>query len=303
MKLKENEGALSWRMNKERTIRKITPWLFLIPGIVFTIWLRYYPILKSFVMSLYRYDAINPPGKFIGFENYVTLFQTQYYWEAWKNTFVFLGLGLLLTFFIPIIQALFLNEITKGKKFFTTTYIITSLIPMSINVIIWKWIWHPDYGLANQIMTWLGLPMQTWLSDTKLVKFAIIFPGVIGGGVAVLMYLAAIQGISKEIIESSQLDGCVGWKKIRYMILPNIKFLIVIQLVMAVIGSMQLLDAPYQYTSGGPSGSSTTMGIYIYNTMNQDLAYGKAAAASVILFLVIGVMTICQMTLDKSQAE
>lgn len=283
--------------------KHLAPSLFLLPGILFTLWLRYYPIMKSFIMSLYKYDAINPPGKFVGFDNYVILFTTQYYWEAWKNTFVFLGLSLVMTFFIPIIQALLLNEITKGKNFFTTTYLVTALIPISVNVIIWKWIWHPDYGIANQIMKWLGMSTQTWLSDPKLVKFAIVFPGVIGGGIAVLMYLAAIQGIPKDIIEASQMDGCVGWKKIHYMILPNIKFLIIIQLVMTVIGTMQLLDGPYQYTSGGPSGASTTMGIYIYNAMNQDLAYGKAAAASVVLFIVIGIMTAIQMKMDQSQAE
>ncbi|MDU4737259.1 MULTISPECIES: sugar ABC transporter permease [Clostridium] len=289
------------KIKYKKFMGKISPFLFLLPGIIFTLWLRYIPIFKSFYMSLFRYDAINPPGEFVGLKNYANLFQTQFYWDAWKNTFVFLILSLTLVFFVPIIQALFLNEILKGKKLFTTIYLVTALIPMSVNVIIWKWIWSPDYGLANQILKFFGAEPQLWLSNPDLTKFAIIFPGVIGGGIAVLMYTAAIQGIPAEIFEAAELDGCTGFKKIRHIILPNIIFIIIIQLVLAVIGAMQILDAPYQFASGGPSGSSTSMGIFIYNAFKQDLDYGKGAAASMILFVVIAIMTIFQMKLDKSE--
>lgn len=289
------------KFNYKKALGKITPYLFLVPGIIFTLWLRYIPIFKSLYMSLFKYNAIDPPGKFVGFKNYISMFQTQFYWNAWKNTFTFLILTLVLVFFVPIIQALFLNEIFKGKKTFTTIYLVSALIPMSVNVIIWKWIWHPDYGLANQIMKLFGAEPQLWLSNPDLTKFAIIFPGVIGGGIAVLMYTAAIHGIPTEIFEAAKLDGCTGFKKIRYIILPNIIFIIIIQLVLSVIGCMQILDVPYQFASGGPSGVSTSMGIFIYNAFKQDLDYGKGAAASMILFLVIAVMTIFQMKLDKSE--
>lgn len=276
--------------------------LFLLPGMIFTAWLRYYPILRSFYISLFDYDPINAPGEFIGLDNYMNIFTTSYYWDAWKNTFIFLGLNLLLVFFIPIIQAVFLNELTKGNKMFTTLYLVTALIPISVNVILWKWIWHPDYGLANQIFTFFGGDAQVWLSDPQLTKFCIIFPGIIGGGVAVLLYLAAIKSIPAEIYECCRIDGGTGWKKVWHIILPNIRFLIVIQLVMTLINTMQILDVPLQYVSGGPSGASTSMGIYIFKTFKEDLLYGKASAASVVLFFVIGVMTILQMKLDNSEA-
>lgn len=282
---------------------RLAPWLILAIPILLTAWLKYYLIVNAFIISLFNYDPVNPPGRFVAFENYIQMFRTQFYWEAWQNTFVFLGLGIVMTFFIPIIQALLLNELSKWKKFFTTMYIIPALIPATVNVIIWKWIWHPDYGIANRIVAFFGGEPQSWLSDPSLVKAAIIFPGVIGGGLSVLLYLSAIQGISTEVVESSQLDGCTGWKRIWHIILPNIRFIIVIQLIMAVIASMQLLDVPYMYTSGGPSGSSTTMGIYIYNSFNQDFNYGRGSAASIVLFLAIAIITVVQMKLDKSERE
>ena len=282
---------------------RVSAWLFLVPGILATLWLRYYPIMRSFYMSLFNYDAVNPPGNFVGFKNYTNLFKTGFYWEAWQNTFVFLLLSLVLTFWVPLVQALFLNEINKGRKLFTTVYLITALIPLSVNVIVWKWIWSPEYGVANQIFAFFGASPQAWLGDPKLTKFCIIFPGIVGGGVAVLLFLTAIQGISTEIYEAAALDGCTGFKKITRIVLPNIKYIIIIQLVLSCISTMQILDAPFQYASGGPSGASTSMGIYIYNAVYTDLSYGKSTAASITLFAVIAVLTFLQMKLDRSEAS
>lgn len=283
--------------------KKAAPWCILALPMAFTIWLKYYPILSAFYISLFRYDPINPPGRFAGLSNYLGMFKMQYYWDAWKNTFIFLLLQLSMCFFIPLIQALLLNELARLQKCLTTLYILPALIPTSVNVIIWKWIWHPDYGVANQIVKFFGGQPQTWLSDPNLVKFCIIFPGVLGGGLTVLLYLSALQGVSSDIMESAALDGCTGFGKIFHILLPNISFMIFIQLIMTVITTMQLLDAPYMYASGGPSGASTTQGIFIYHAFNQDLNYGRGSAASVILLLVIGSLTMVQMHFEKSERE
>ncbi|MEG0691971.1 MAG: sugar ABC transporter permease [Oscillospiraceae bacterium] len=282
---------------------KLTPWLILAIPILLTLWLKYYPILSAIFMSLFDYSPIDPPGKFIGLQNYITMFSTQYYWQAWVNSFIFLGLSFAMSFFIPIIQALLLNELIFMKKTFTTLYIIPALIPSTVNVIIWKWIWNPDYGVANQIIRFFGGQPQAWLSDPNWTKFCIIFPGVIGGGLGVLLYLSAIQSTSNDVLESSRMEGCDGWKRIWYIILPNIKFMIFIQMIFAVIGTLQLLDVPYMYASGGPSGASTTMGIYIYRAFSGDLNYGRGAAASTILLLVIAVITMIEMHFERSEQE
>lgn len=281
--------------------KKLTPWCILFLPMAFTVWLKYYPICSAFFISLFRYDPIDPPGKFVGLSNYTGMFQMQMYWEAWKNTFVFLGLQLCMCFFIPLIQAVFLNELIRLKKCLTTLYILPALIPTSVNVIIWKWIWHPDYGVANQLVKFFGGTPQSWLSDPKLVKFCIVFPGILGGGLTVLLYLSAIQGISTDIMESAALDGCTGFGKIFHIILPNISFMVFIQLIMSVIQTMQMLDGPYMYASGGPSGASTTQGIFIYNSVNQDLNYGRGSAASVVLLLVIVLLTMVQMHFEKAE--
>ena len=284
-------------------MRQWTPWLILLLPIAFTLFLKYYPILKAARISLYRYDPVHQPGTFIGLQNYRTMFATRYYWEAWSNTFVFLALQLSMTFFIPIVQALLLSELGRGQSGFATLYLLPTLIPTTVNVIIWRWVWHPDYGVANSLVKALGGQSQLWLSDPRLVKFCIVFPGVIGGGIAVLLYLSAIQGISREIMESAALDGCSGFKRLYYIILPNIRFLIFIQLVMAVSNAMQLLDVPYMFASGGPSGASTTQGIYIYNAFQNDFNYGRGSAAAMVLMAVVMLMTVVQLRFENAEKE
>lgn len=301
--------------SKEKTPRirmnRLTPWLFVIPPMLCAAVFRYFPVLKAFYISLFEYDAVTPPGKFIGLKNYYDILVQHSFWQAWQNTFVFLALTLGLVFLIPLIQAIFLNEIIKGRKLFSTMYLITAVIPISVNVIIWKWVWNPDYGLANAVINFFGLESKAWLSDPFLTKFCIVFPGIFGGttaigagtATAVLMYLAAIMGISEEIYESAYLDGCSGWKRIFYIILPNIKFLVLVQLVLTTIAALQILDLPYQFTSGGPSGASTSVGIFIYNTVNQELSYGRGNATALLVFIVIAVLIFLQLKLDKSESE
>lgn len=283
--------------------QKMAPWLLLAAPILFTVWLKYYPIMKAVIISFFNYDPIHQPGQFVGPQNYITMFNTEFYWEAWQNSFVFLVLQLVMTFFIPIIQALFLNELRRMKSVVSTMYLLPTLIPTTINVIIWRWVWHPDYGVANQLVRFFGGEPQTWLSDPALVKFCIIFPGIIGGGINVLLYLSAIQNVSPDIMESAALDGCTGWKRIWYITLPNIRYIIFIQLIIAVSTAMQLLDVPYMFAAGGPSGASTTQGIFIYNSFNKDFNYGRGSAASVILMLVVMVMTAIQMHFENAEQE
>jgi len=295
----------TWGDIRKKRVRtwSVIPWLFVLPAIVFTIWLKYYPMIQAMYVSLFSYDLTRPPGKFVGLSNYLFLFKQEAYWDAWINTLVFTALIVVITFIPPVIQALFLSELRFGQKFFSTLFLIPALVPLSVNVILWKWIWHPDYGFANSILKVFGLQPLQWLNDAALTKFSIIFPGIVGGGVAVLLYLAAIMGVAKEINEAAAIDGCVGFRRMIYITLPNIWFLIFIQFIITIISAFQLLDAPFQFTGGGPAGVSTSMGVFIYNTVQQDLSYGRANAASVLLFIVIAVITVIQVKMNKSQSE
>lgn len=281
----------------------LVAWMFLLPGITFTLILRYYTIFRAFYLSFFRYNVANPPGEFVGFENFKELFADSYYWNSWKNTLIFLVLVLSLTFFIPIIQALFLEQIVRVRGLASTVYILPAVIPGTVNIILWKWIWNPEFGVANYIFKIFGSEPMLWLSDKEWVKFCIIFPGIIGGGIGVLLYLAAILGISEDIKEAAKLDGCSGIKRVFYITLPNITFLIFIQMILTTMGALQILDAPYQYTNGGPAHASESLPLLIYNLYNVNFNYGKGSAASMTLMLIISIITFIQLKLNNHQSD
>ena len=293
-------------LNRVKAKNRIIPWLFVLPGILFTFIFRYYTMFQSFWISLHHYDIAKSPGKFIGFANYTGLLKNPDFWNAWENTLAFAALILLLTFLVPLIQAIFLSEVTKGRGIFSTLYLVPAVIPLSVTVIIWKWIFNPNYGLANYILKVVGVSAKTWYSDPDLVKISIVIPMMIGGGFGVLLYLSAIQGISGDIVEAAQIDGCTGFKKLFYITLPNISFLIFIQLILSVIGALQILDPVIQFSRGGPNGASTSIAFSIYDFIggNQHVpVYGRATAAAFMLLIFITLLTVLQMRLDKSEKD
>lgn len=284
-----------------RVHRAAVPMLFLLPGVAATLVMRYYTIGSAVLLSFYKYNIQAPPGDFIGLQNFVSIFRDSVYWQAWGNTLTFLVLSLLLTFFIPIIQALFLEEIVRFRGLASTIYILPAVIPGTINIVLWKWIWNPSYGAANYLLKLFGGNPQTWMSDTRWVKFCIIFPGILGGGIGVLLYLAAIYGISEDVKEAARLDGCTGFKRMFYITLPNIKFLIFINFVMSTIGAMQILDSVFQFTNGGPAFASESVPLYIYHDYMAKYNYGMGSAASLTLMVVIALLTFMQMRLNEKQ--
>ena len=281
----------------------IIPWLFVLPALAFTFIFRYYNMGRAFWISLHNYDIGKPPGDFIWFGNYIVLIKDPNFWNSVKNTFIYIILTLVLVFIVPIIQAIFLSELDRGRGIFSSLYLIPAVIPLSVTVILWKWIFNPNFGIANSLMDLLGLPHQAWYSDPGLTKFCIVLPGIIGGGFVVLLYLSAIMGISRDLYESAQIDGCSGFKKLYYITLPNISFMIMIQLIMTVVATSQILDSVFQFTLGGPNNASASTAYYSFDLFNNRLIFGKSTAAAFIMMFFIAIITAVQLKLDKSERE
>lgn len=283
----------------------ITGLLFIAPGFIFTVWLRYYPIVFGTYMSFFDWDVVSPPGNFISLDNYATIFRQGFYWKAWQNMIVYVALIFGLTFWVPIVQALVLDMIGRRwvKNTLTTLYLLPAVIPVTATAMIWRWIYHPTYGLANQITTALGLGTFTWLQDPQIVKTAIILPGLIGGGLVMLLYLAALYSIPEDIYDAAMLDGCSSLELIQYIKLPFMRQVIFVQALFTIIGAFQMLDMPFVMTGGGPARSSETIGIYIYNTFQQELSLGRASAASSTLFIALTVVMSILLIVNRRERE
>ena len=157
------------RFSRDIFKRDVLPWFFLIPAIVSFALFKYYPILLGFFVSLFEVNIVDLPGTFIGFDNYIRAFQDKDFLNAIVNTFQFLVISLLINFWVPILLATLINEVRRGKTFVRTMYFIPAVAPGIAMSVLWKYIWQPDYGLANYLMKVLGLPTQRWLNDPVLV--------------------------------------------------------------------------------------------------------------------------------------
>jgi len=276
-------------------------WLFLLPALVSFSLFKYYPILLGIAVSFFKVDIVHMPGAFIGLSNYARMFTDHFFQTAIRNNFEFRAIGLVMTFWMPILLATLVNEVGKGKTFFRTMYYIPAIAPGIAMMVLWKYIWQPDFGLANFIVRSLGGQDQLWLNDAKLVKWCMSVPGLLmGGGMNMLIYLAALQDIPEEQHESALLDGAGFIKRITRISLPQIVPIITTMLVLAVIGSFNAFDNIMIMTQGGPSGSTETIISYAYKQAYfGNLDYGYSLSMTTTTFLIVFVLTWLQMTLDR----
>jgi len=277
-------------------------WLFLVPALISFTLFKYYPIMLGIVVSFFRVDILHLPGAFVGFTNYIRALKDNFFWNALKNNVQFFLVGLAINFWVPIVLATLVNEVRKGKVFIRTMYYLPAVAPGIAMLVLWKYIWQPDYGLANYIMTLLHLPDQLWLNDKTLVKWCMSFPGLLmGGGMNMLIYLAALQDIPEEHHESALLDGAGFIRRIWNISIPQILPIITTMLVLAVIGAFNMFDNVWVMTGGGPSGATETIIVYSYKQAYTMQDYGYALSLSTLSFIIIFILTFIQMQLNRDE--
>lgn len=294
--------ALEQSAKRRRRIYWTGIW-FLMPALASFVIFKYYPLAQAIYMSLYDYKIMDPPGRWVGLGNYKALMASSYFWNAFINTFVFYLLYLALTFWIPIVQALFLNEIKRANLLFRFLYLAPTAVPAVAGYILWKWIYNPDYGLLNSWLGKLGLGPYGWLNDPAMAKLAIVLPGVTGGGIALLLYYSALQGISKEVLEAARIDGATPLQRMVRIVLPSLRFIIAIQFINFTAGIFLSFDSMFVMTGGGPVDSTRVLSMLVYDSAFVEYRFGMAGAISMIMFLIISVITAIQLWVSRGKAN
>lgn len=282
-----------------RNRHALSPWLFLLPALVCFALFKYYPIILGFFVSFFKMDIVNPPGEFIGLGNYIRAFSDSAFLSAIRNNVEFFLVTIILAFWVPILLAILINEVRKGKTLARLLYFIPAIAPGIAIAVLWKYIWQPDYGFANFLTGLFGLEPQLWLNDPRLVKWCMQFPGlVMGGGMSMVIYLAAFQDIPEEQYESALIDGAGFWKRIRYIALPQISSIVGIMFILTLIDVFNMFDAPQVMTGGGPSGASETMILYAFKVAYRDMDYSYGITLSNIAFIIVFIFTAIQLSLS-----
>jgi ABC-type sugar transport system permease subunit len=265
----------------------------MLPSLLIIFGLIGYPILRALGMSFFRIK-MTLPGEtpFIFLDNYKSIFSDPYFWGSIKRTLLFMIVSLFFEFSIGIAVAQLLNTKFFGKGFLTTIIIIPWAIPITVNAIMWKWIFNPSYGAWNALLTQLGLisTYQSWLSTPTSAMIILIgcyvwkvFPLV------AILTLAAMQTVPDSLYEAAYVDGAGKWYQFWHITLPLIMPALMVTLILKTVDAFKGFDIIYIMTSGGPMDSTKTIAFFSYLETFKYMDFGKGAAIAIIMTIVISI--------------
>lgn len=272
----------------------VSPWAigFLVFGL--------YPIVMSIYYSLCQYDVLRIP-QFIGLDNYKELlFNDDYFWVSIYNTLFYLVFRTPFVIIGSLLLAVLVDNSIKGMNFFRTVYFTPSIISGVILSVLWMWLLNPEYGLINNALGYFGIQGPLWLIDPNWSKPALILMSVwsIGGG-RMLVFLAALQGVPKNLYEAVEIDGGGWWAKFKNVTIPHISPIIFLWTIIEVIFALQVFVEAYVMTKGGPLNSTLFYNLYLYNKAFDDFQMGYSSALAWILFIIAMILTYIQFRVSK----
>lgn len=280
----------------------INGWLFMLPMVVILYLFVWRPTILSGVWSFYDMKGYSV-DEFCGWDNYrKVITHTQFLPMLWVN-FKFVFWSLVIGFVPPFLVAVMLNEMVHFKSALRILTYIPAVIPGIAAMIIWKFMYNPNNtGLLNAILIKLGMEPYGWLNEPDFVIIGItIYNAWKGLPATVLLYYAALQGVSPDLYEAAQIDGAGSWKRLWHVTRPATEGIILLNLIRQIIGTFQIMEQPLAMTGGGPNGASTSLSyqMYQYGFNSGGRATGQAMALGVIIFLILIVFTIFYFWLNK----
>jgi len=283
--------------------KKLIPLVFILPAFIVFLVFSWYPIILGLVMSFQR---IYPDGhgEFIGLKNFMNLLSDPLFLIAWKNTFKFVFWSLIISFFIPVVVSILLNEIRRYRSFFRLAIYLPVMLPGVAIFVLWTWLYHPEQGLFNILLGFLHIEPQGWLQNQTLVIPSLVFMSAWAGfGGASLLYLSALQGIPEEWYEAAEMDGASISQRLWHVTLPSIRPLMLILLLLQIMGTTQVFGEPFVMTKGGPNNASLTILLLLYRYAFQYFDFGIATAGSLILFIFLIICTVIYTRVVRKYAQ
>ena len=272
-------------------------YLFILPWLLGFLLFTAGPMVGSLYISFTRWEIVTP-SVWVGLDQYQRLFADDRFYLSLWNTAYYVFLGVPLHLALALLAALAMNMDLRGIRIFRTLYYVPSLTPAVANSILWLWIFHPQWGLANALLQWIGFEGLYWLQDPKLAKpsFIIMSFWTIGGQMVIL--LAGLKGIPRHLYEAAAIDGANTWHRFWNVTLPMLTPALFFNLIIAIIGAFQVFTQAYIMTEGGPNYATLFYLLYLYRMAFENFRMGYASAMAWVLFVVILFFTMIQFRLS-----
>ncbi len=269
--------------------------LLLAPAIISVFVWKYVPMVTGSLMAVQDFKLVGD-SPFTGFANLAEVLFDQTWWASVGKTLYYMFLSLGLGFLPPILLAILLQEVSHGKVLYRVIYYLPAVISGVIVIYLWKLLYNPtDAGILNQILMSIGLPKSMWIKDESLAMLCIVIPGIWAGmGPGSLIYLAALKNIPNDLYEAADLDGAGFVQKIRHIVFPSLKGLIIIQFIAAFIVAAQTSDFILVMTFGGPNEATRVADLLIFEKAYLYLKFGLATTMAWLLSLLMMGFTVMQ---------
>jgi multiple sugar transport system permease protein len=287
------EGAAPDRMERRQLSDRAFAWLLIAPALIFILVIVVWPLVETIRLSFT--DATLGGESFVGVANYAALFGDPKFWQTVGRTFYWMALAVSLKLIVGLIGASLLNAAIPGKALFRVLVMPPWVIPVAIGVIGWKWMYNGYFGLISGLLQEFGLVQdRVALLATKTSAFysAIVTDVWVGTPMVTLFFLAAMQGVSKDLYEAAWVDGASRWYRFRRITIPQIMPVIVSMALLSAIWTFNSFEIIWILTEGGPRGATTTLIIDTYKVAISSQRFGEGAARAVVIVVLLATFSL-----------
>ena len=266
----------------------------LTPTLIVLLVMTAYPLIFTFVYSFtdYNYLKGTENASFVLFDNYVSLFKNGYFQQAVWNTIKFTILAVVLEMALGLLIAVFVNSLKRGQKIMRTLLLLPYLLPAVTVALSWRMMLSANYGIINQFLKGLGLPVFNWFMDTKTAFGTILLIDVWQNVPFVFLLLyASLQSVSENQYEAARIDGAGFFQQFWYITLPNIKGSLALCALLRSIDTFRLFEKVNVLTGGGPAGTTTTITQFLYTYGIKSLDFGFGSAGAIVMTLLVLILS------------
>lgn len=280
-------------------------YFFLAPALLAIFIFFFLPVVAAFIISFSDFDIYSlgniSNARMVGFKNYSVLIKDPLFWKALKNTFFFVIVAGPLSILVSLAAALLLNsKLVRFKAFFRLTYFLPVVTTLVAVAIVWRFIYHPRFGILNYLLSFLGIQPIDWLGDPLWAMPAIILMSVWKNfGYNMIIFIAGLQNIPLDLYESAEIEGANHWQQFTSITIPMLAPTTIFVSIITMIGYFQIFAEPYIMTQGGPINSTLSIVQYMYQEGFRWWNMGYSAALAFILFIIIFIGTVLQLKIKK----
>ncbi|MGP3960234.1 carbohydrate ABC transporter permease [Nonomuraea sp. 3N208] len=248
------------------------------------------PMAASAFFSLTDW-TIGASPSFVGLDNYTAMARDELFWTSLTTTTYYTLGSVPLVLIVSFVVALLLNQKARGLAVWRTIFYLPTLVPAIANVVLWIWIFNPDFGLLNSLLRQGGLPGSQWIYAESTAVPSLIIMSTWGFGNTMVIFLAGLQGVPRHLYEAVSIDGGGAWRRFWHVTLPMMTPTIFYNLVVGVVGTFQVFNQAYVMTEGGPNHATLFYVYYLFRKAFTESEMGYASALAWTLFMIIMVVT------------